>query len=265
LRSPAFYVGALGSTRTHGRRLARLKAQGFTPGELARIHGPVGLPIGARSPSEIAIAILADLVRQRRMRKETPSIAGVVLAAGTSSRMGKNKLTLSVGGKPMVTHAVDAALGAGLDPVIVVTGHDAGAVRQALGNRAVQLVQNDEFAKGLSTSLRAGIRAVPPACEGAVVLLGDMPGITAALVEKVVAAFNPGDDRLICVAAAKGERGHPVLWARQFFPELESLTGDSGGRGLMARYPELICDVEADDGAPLADIDTPEALAALGR
>ncbi len=265
LRSPAFYVGALGSMRTHARRLSRLEAQGFTPTELGKIHGPVGLAIGARSPAEIAIAVLADLVQQRRMHASAPRVAGIVLAAGTASRMGRNKLVLPVRGKPMVAHAVEAATVAGLDPVIVVTGHESAAVRQAIGEAQVAFVQNENFSRGLSTSLRAGIGAVPPNCEGAVVLLGDMPAVTASLVEKVVQAFDLAEDRAICVATAQGERGHPVLWGRQFFPELEALDGDAGARAVMGRYPNLVCEVEAGDAAPLADIDTPEALEALGR
>jgi xanthine dehydrogenase accessory factor len=265
LRSPAFYIGALGSMRTHARRLARLQEQGFTPTELRKIHGPVGLAVGARSPAEIAIAILADLVQQRRMHASAPRIAGIVLAAGTASRMGRNKLVLPVHGKPMVAHAVEAATAAGLDPVIVVTGHEAAAVRKAIGKTPATFVQNDGFARGLSTSLRAGIAAVPPECEGVVVLLGDMPGITAPLIEKVVKAFDASEDRAICVATAGGERGHPVLWGRQFFPELEALDGDAGARAVMSRYPNLVREVEAGDGAPLADIDTPDALEAITR
>jgi len=265
LRSPAFYIGALGSVRTHARRLARLQEQGFTSAELRKIHGPVGLAVGARSPAEIAVAILADLVQQRRRRAGAPRIAGIVLAAGTASRMGRNKLVLPVHGKPMVAHAVEAAAAAGLDPVIVVTGHEAAAVRRAAGNTPVTFVQNNDFARGLSTSLRAGIGAVPPECEGAVVLLGDMPGITAPLIEKVVKAFDPAEDRAICVATAQGQRGHPVLWGRQFFPELEALEGDAGARVVMDRYPGLLYEVEAGSGAPLADIDTPEALEAISR
>jgi CTP:molybdopterin cytidylyltransferase MocA/xanthine/CO dehydrogenase XdhC/CoxF family maturation factor len=265
LRSPAFYVGALGSMRTHARRLARLETQGFTQAELRKIHGPVGLAVGARSPAEIAIAVLADLVQQRRKHAAAPRIAGIVLAAGTASRMGRNKLVLPVHGKPMVAHAVEAAAAAGLDPVIVVTGHEATAVRQAISKTQAVFVQNDDFARGLSTSLRAGIAAVPENCEGAVVLLGDMPGITTPLIEKVMKAFDPAEDRVICVATAQGERGHPVLWGRQFFPELEALQGDAGGRGVISRYPNLVCEVEAGDGTPLADIDTPEALEAASR
>jgi len=261
LGSPAFYIGALGSVRTHARRLARLEAEGFSPAQLARIRGPVGMAIGARSPAEIAIAILAELVQRRRAPPKR--IAGVVLAAGLSSRMGKNKLALRLNGKPLVRHAVEAALAAALDPVIVVTGHDPVVVRDALAGLEVTYAQNPDFGAGLSTSLRAGIRAVPSATEGAMIFLGDMPDISSRLITDMTAAFDPARGRAICVATAKGERGHPVLWSRQFFPEMEALEGDVGARALMARHRDVICEVEAGDDAPLTDIDTPEALAAL--
>ncbi len=265
LRSPAFYIGALGSVRTQARRVARLEAQGFSRAELSRIHGPVGLAIGARSPAEIAIAILAELVRRRRMPQAGQRIAGVVLAAGMSTRMGQNKLILPLHDKPLVRHAVEAALAAALDPVVVVTGHDAALIRNALHRLPVSYVQNNDFAQGLSTSLRAGISAVPVTCNGAMILLGDMPEVSPKLIVDLVTAFDPTRFRAICVATAKGERGHPVLWGRQFFQEIEGLEGDSGARGLMTRHADLICEVEADDNAPLTDIDTPEALAAYTR
>ncbi|HEY4078976.1 MAG TPA: NTP transferase domain-containing protein [Rhizomicrobium sp.] len=260
LRSPAPYIGALGSMRTQARRLVRLGELGFSPVELAKIHGPIGLAIGARSPSEIAIAILGELVQRRRAPKTTPRVAGIVLAAGTSTRMGRNKLVVPVSGKPLVCHAVGAALAGRIDPVIVVTGHEDASVRAALNGAAVCFVHNADFAQGLSTSLRAGIRAVPAGCDGALVLLGDMPGITPELARRVVAAFNPSEGRAICVATADGQRGHPVLWGRQFFSEIEDLRGDTGARALMDRHAELVCAVEAGSAAPLIDIDTPEAL-----
>ncbi len=262
LRSPAFYVGALGSVRTHERRLSRLEAQGFTPRELQKIHGPVGLLIGARSPAEIAVAILADLVKVRRMPRVKRKIAGVVLAAGKSTRMGKNKLALTLDGKPLVCHAVQAALNAGLDPVVVVTGHEAHVTRANLAGLPVTFVHNDAFAEGLSTSLRAGIKAVPTDCDGAMVLLGDMPDISADLIARVAGAFDPDQSRAICVATAKGKRGHPVLWGRQFFSEMESLDGDAGARALIARHADVVCEVEAHDDTPLIDIDTPQEMAA---
>ena len=259
LRSQAFYVGGLGSRRTHSRRLTRLKGLGFSDAELARIRGPVGLAIGAKSPSEIAIAILAELVQVRHASK-VARIGGVVLAAGLSRRMGHNKLIAEVGGKSLVRHAAEAAIAAGLDPVIVVTGHQAGEIEKALAGLAVGFVNNPSFADGLSTSLKRGIDSLPADCAGAMVLLGDMPGVSPELVARVSAAFEPAKGRSICVATADGERGHPVLWGRQFFAELMRLSGDQGARGLMAAHAENIVEVVAGDASPLTDIDTPEAL-----
>ena len=265
LRSPAGYIGALGSVRTHARRLARLGALGFSERELARIHGPVGLGIGARSPAEIAIAILAELVQLRRGTAQ-PRIGGVVLAAGLSRRMGRNKLLADLAGKPLLRHAVEAALASRLDPVIVVTGNEEAGVQEALAGLNVIFAHNEHFADGLSTSLQAGIAALPGDCDGALVLLGDMPGITPALIDRTIGAFNPVGNNAICVAARGGKRGHPVLWGRQFFAEIESLSGDTGAQALMARHAAQIAEVEAADDAPFTDIDTPEALAAyVGR
>jgi len=265
LRSPAFYIGALGSLRTQAQRLARLEAQGFSSADLSRIRGPVGLAIGARSPAEIAISVLAELTQRRRAPQTGRRIAGIVLAAGTSSRMGKNKLALPVNGKPLVRHAVEAALAAALDPVIVVVGHEPAAIRDVLGGLPVHFVQNDAFAEGLSTSLRTGIRTVPPNCDGAMILLGDMPDISPELIDRTVAAFDPAQSRAVCVATTQGERGHPVLWGRQFFSGIEQLQGDTGARSLMALHADQVYEIDARDNAPLTDIDTPEALAAYTR
>ena len=261
MSSPAFYIGALGSTRTHARRLARLAALGFSQTQLARIHGPVGLAIGARAPSEIAIAILAELVRLRRSA-HAPRIAGIVLAAGTSSRMGRNKLIENVRGKPLVRAVVDAAAASRLGPVLVVTGHQADKVGAALAGAPVSLVHNERFEEGLSSSLAAGVAAVPEDCDGAMILLGDMPDISPDLIDRLVAGFDPAGGRSVCVASSGKRRGHPVLWARRFFPELMMLTGDKGAREILQAHAAQVLEVETGDNAPLLDIDTVEALAA---
>jgi molybdenum cofactor cytidylyltransferase len=103
---------------------------------------------------------------------------------------------------------------------------------------------------------------VPANCDGAIVLLGDMPEISSSLIDRMIAAFSPADGRMICVAVHENKRGNPVLWARRFFPDIEALSGDVGARELIAAHEELVCDVDAD-GAVLRDIDTPAALAAL--
>ena len=106
------------------------------------------------------------------------------------------------------------------------------------------------------------LSAVPADCDGALVLLGDMPGISPALLDKLIAAFDPGEDRAICVATRHGKRGNPVLWARRFFPEILAIEGDVGARHLIGQYADMVVEVEAADDGPLTDIDTPEALAA---
>ncbi|MBV9418374.1 MAG: NTP transferase domain-containing protein [Alphaproteobacteria bacterium] len=191
-----------------------------------------------------------------------PTVGAIVLAAGMSSRMGSNKLVATVGGKPLVRHAVEAAMASAASSVVVVTGNGGAEVRRAVGDLSPTFVDNPDFSKGLSTSLREGLKALPVGCDGALILLGDMPGVTPALLDKMIAAFDPGEERAICIATRHGKRGNPVLWARRFFPEMLAIEGDTGARHLIAQYPELVVEVEAADDGPLTDIDTPEALAA---
>ena len=147
-------------------------------------------------------------------------------------------------------------------PVIVVTGNAGEAVREALAPLAPIFVENPDYAKGLSTSLKAGLRNVSETCDAALILLGDMPAVSSNLLNKLIAAFDPAEDRAICVATRHGKRGNPVLFARRFFSEIQEIAGDVGARHLIAQHSELVCEVEADDDSPLTDIDTPEALAA---
>jgi molybdenum cofactor cytidylyltransferase len=230
-----------------------------------------GLPVGRAELAGMGVGgLLTEIPTRPQPRDERiveaprlPRIGAVVLAAGLSSRMGAdNKLLAEVGGKPMVRHAVEAALASAAEAVVVVTGHTGDAVRDAVGKLAVTFVDNPDFSKGLSTSLKHGLRALPEDIDGAVILLGDMPGVSAALIDRLIAAFDPSEDRAICVASRGGQRGNPVLWARRFFPEILAIEGDVGARQLMGQYGEMVCEVEAADDAPLTDIDTPEALEA---
>lgn len=193
-------------------------------------------------------------------------IAGVVLGGGQSRRMGVvNKLLAKVDGKPMIRHAVDTVRDAGADPVIVVTGHEADRVRAVLDDADVIFVHNDDYAEGLSTSLRTGIAAVPDTCDGALVALGDMPRLQPAHVERLIDAFSPDAGRAICVPTWQGKRGNPVLWARRFFAEMEQVDGDVGAKHLIGALVELVHEVEMPDSGVLIDVDSPEALAELMR
>ena len=187
-------------------------------------------------------------------------LAGIVLAAGMSTRMGRNKLLIEIDGRPMVAHAADAALAAGLDPVIVVTGHAAESARAVLADRPVAFIHNAHYETGMADSLKAGIEALPEDAEGVVVCLGDMPDITAEHIARLLAAFD--DERRICIPVCEGRRGHPVLFGRAYFPEILSLPDGVGARAVVRAHADALRQVDIADAAVLTDLDTPEALAA---
>jgi molybdenum cofactor cytidylyltransferase len=188
-------------------------------------------------------------------------IAAIILAAGRSTRMrGANKLLASIGGKAMVRHVAEAAIAGGADGVHVVTGHQAGEVEAALAGLKVVFVRNEDFAQGLSTSLAAGIRALGAEIDGALVLLGDMPGIDAAMVERMIAAARAAPADAIVAATHDGIRGNPVLWPRRDFSALTGLAGDKGAREMIADNAGRMVTIELGKAAGF-DIDTPEALA----
>ena len=163
----------------------------------------------------------------------------------------------------MIRYAVEAALTSAASDLIVVIGNEGQRVRAALDGLPVIFSENQYYSGGLSTSLISGLNALPADCDGALVLLGDMPAVDAGLLDRLIAAFDPGEDRAIIVPVHGGKRGNPVLWARRFFDEMRALTGDAGARALLAPYAGQICEIEAGSDAPLTDIDTEQALSAF--
>ena len=188
-----------------------------------------------------------------------PRIAAVILAAGRSTRMGPaNKLLADLNGKPLVRWVAEAALASQTRPVLAVTGHQAAEVKAALAGLDVTLVDNPDYATGLASSLRAGIRALPEATDGVLVLLGDMPRITAAHIDRLIAASASGK---IVVPAHEGRRGNPVLWPARFFLALVALEGDAGAKRLLTAHAADVHEVDLASDAIFLDIDTPDALA----
>ncbi len=198
---------------------------------------------------------------KRRPSKDRPRIAVLILAAGQSRRMGKtNKLLVPVDGKPLLRHTVEAALASKASDTLVVTGHHREAVEALLDGTAVRTTHNPAYAQGLSTSLKAGIAALPPGTDAAIVCLGDMPEIDSQLLDQLIDSFDPAQGRSIIVPTHNGKRGNPVLWSSAFFPAMVTLEGDVGARHLIGQHPEAVVEVPMDTDSALLDIDTPEAL-----
>ena len=187
-------------------------------------------------------------------------VAALVLAAGSSRRMGGvNKLLQPVGGIAMLRRAVNAALASRCTSVLVVTGAEADAVEACLGGLEVQFVHNPEHASGMASSLRRGLAALPADADAAVVVLADMPWIDGGHVDRLFAAFDPRQPKIIAPVRA-GRRGNPILWPREFFAEMMAVEGDVGARELLQRHASRVEAVAFDDDAIFADVDTPAAL-----
>lgn len=209
-------------------------------------------------------------------------VAGIVLAAGTSSRFGdSNKLLVDVDGEPMVRRSVVAFLDAGLDPVVVVLGHEADRVRGALDGLDVRFVANPDYESGQASSLRTGIRAVDAMdgrengvegetdsmtdtteevapVDAAVVGLGDMPDVDPVSVTGFVAAYEAGQGSALA-AGYDGVRGNPVLFDRRYFATLADAGGDVGGRDVLLGADDAAV-VETGDPGVRRDVDRPSDL-----
>lgn len=188
-------------------------------------------------------------------------IAALVLAAGRSTRMGANKLLEVLHEKPLVRHVVDAARASQASPLMIVTGHERENLHAALADINATFIDNPHYADGLSTSLKAGLAALPQDCDGAVILLGDMPLVTAEIINALIAAAPQDTSKIAAVPVYNGEWGNPVLLMREAFPDVMMLTGDAGARKYLAVQRSHVVEVPVNDPSVLLDLDTPEALA----
>lgn len=182
-------------------------------------------------------------------------ISGIVLAAGSSSRLGQPKQLLELQGRRLLQHAVDAVEGAGLRDVVVVLGHEADVVRAAITTgKRTRVSVNPDYREGQATSLKVGLAAMDPNAQAAVVILGDQPAVTCATVQAVSDAYEASGSRVV-QATYGGKPGHPVLFDRALWVDLQAIEGDRGAREVLKRHPEWIERVELGGQVP-ADVDT---------
>jgi molybdenum cofactor cytidylyltransferase len=188
-------------------------------------------------------------------------ITAVVLAAGSASRFGSQKLLAPFHGAPLVRRTVENVLASRVSNTVVVIGCDGEAVRGALATLPVRFVTNPDFRGGLSTSLRAGVEAIDPSAFGAIIVLGDQPGVTADILDRLIEE-GQRSGRPIVVPEYAGTRGNPVLFDATLFSELQRIEGDQGARAVIARDPTRVVTVLFPFEMP-ADVDTPDDYARL--
>jgi len=184
-------------------------------------------------------------------------ICAIVLAAGSSRRMGVQKLLLPFGGKTVITHIVDQLLESSVDNVHVVLGNQAKRISRELSGRLVSIVINDNYKSGMLSSVRCGLRRLPPQCRAVLVALGDQPSIASKLVNRMLQAFARSE-KSILVPLYKGRRGHPILFSIAHRDEVLTHYEDVGLRGLLHAHPDDVHELSVSISSVLSDMDYPE-------
>ena len=186
-----------------------------------------------------------------------PYIVAIVLAAGRSSRLGdRNKLLQKIDGTPLIQRVVQTALGSRCQEVLVITGHEHDSVESAVSDTSATCVFNPDFADGMSSSIKAGIKALPSHCDGFFVILGDMPDLTVDIIDNILDQFKDN----ICVPEYDNRQGNPILFARRFCTDILSLSGDVGAKAIVKRYRKDVRAVPIASDAIHLDLDDDDAF-----
>jgi CTP:molybdopterin cytidylyltransferase MocA len=281
VQNPPAYIGLLGPA---GRQRQLLQGLGDAAAALeSRVYGPVGLDIGAELPEEIAISLIAEVQAVLRggqgghlshkatvkpadtaatAQADITDLYAVILAAGGSTRFGAMKQLLEFDGRSLLRQATEKAGALLGDRVVVVHGPKATSCQRELAGMPVQHVVNENWETGMASSLRAGIKALPDQCGGALIMLCDQPLIETAHLGQMLDAWS-GDTSRIVVAHYGGVHGVPAIIPRRCFDELLDLSGDRGARPLLDAHREELCAVPLEEAG--LDIDTPADFEALLR
>lgn len=192
-------------------------------------------------------------------------VSAIILAAGSSSRFEDgHKLLVEIGGIPIVGHVCSALAKSKIDDIVLVTSDANGAVAKAAGSGRWRVAENPNAREGLSTSLRVGLHGIDENTGGALVALADMPGITEGLIDALLSAFKGcNGSAIVFPLSPHGRRGHPIIWPKSLFAALEAVTGDSGGKTILADHRNLWRPVPYENPGAFADIDTRADLEAF--
>lgn len=192
-------------------------------------------------------------------------LGAVLLAGGASRRFGAgNKLLAELDGVPMVARVAREIAASGVAELVVVTGAEHDAYVTALSAQSARLVRNPAWDAGIGSSISAGVRALSEVPQGAFIVPGDLPNLTADVFRRIGTTFaGAAGGRVVVPVTAEGSQRNPVLWPRRFFPQLAALSGPKGGKSLLDTLGEARVDVPFDDESLFADIDTPDDYARL--
>ena len=182
-------------------------------------------------------------------------ISAIVLAAGESKRMGLTKLLLPIRGKSLLQLVIDNARQSKAGEVIVVLGAEAAKLRREIKQSQVKITENPSYKEGMSTSLRAGLKAVSPEAKAVLILLGDQPLVSASIIDALIAKYEESGSSMVA-PAYDGKRGNPVLFDRSLIPELMGVTGDKGGREVIEKHPDQLATVNFKSAVTGSDIDS---------
>lgn len=198
------------------------------------------------------------------------STAAVILAAGSSSRMGagRHKLLLPLDDRPVLAHVIDTTLASQAHPIVIVLGHHADQVRVQIAayaeHPAITLIENPDYLQGMSTSMRSGLQALVSQdykkydIDSALILLGDQPLLTPKIIDTLINTWQT-TGKCMVAPLYNGKRGNPTLFAVSLFPELLEVSGDEGGRSVVEKHRSELQTVELGDAIASYDVDTWEA------
>lgn len=261
IRSDAAYIGVIGSKRKSMLLGLKILTKNWAnEDELNFIHTPIGLEIHSKTVNEIAISIIAELIKVRyelnfiRKRKK---VSCIVLAAGKSTRMGQQKLLMPFQKSTIIKTIAEKSINSNSAQTIVVVGSHKDEIKEELRNFNVCLIENKQFEAGMLSSVQAGISAVDKDSDGIIILLGDQPMISETIINRLITSFQKTNKGLI-IPTFNNKRGHPVLIHSKYKKSIDTLNATIGLRELFLNNSHDILEIEVETDKILKDIDTQE-------
>ena len=216
----------------------------------------VGTKISSKNISDMGVGGLLKTTNKHKSNIKKYNISNIILAAGQSKRMKeKNKLLINIDNKKMIESIVNSAIKSNASNNIIVLGHQNKKIEKYI-SKDITIIINEEYKKGLSTSLKKGVSALPEECDAAIIILGDMPKITSDLINSLIKNFDPKNNKYIAAPTYNGKRGNPILVGRKYFPDILNLKGDKGAKNILDKNSKYINNVPQKDSFSLIDIDT---------